>query len=94
MSILGRLFRRLAAAILLVAFPIILQGCAVYSVADTAVSVVATGVKTTAKVVGGAAELAVDAVTPSDDREKRLEALERICDRNPDYHECRALDDY
>lgn len=43
-----------------------LSGCAVVAVADAAVSVVATGVKTTAKVVGAA----VDAVIPDGDAKK------------------------
>ena len=42
---------------------LMLSGCAIYTVADAAVSVVATGVKVTAKVVGAA----VDVVTPGDD---------------------------
>lgn len=43
-----------------------LSGCAVVAVADAAVSVVATGVKTTAKVVGAA----VDAVIPDSPEKK------------------------
>jgi len=43
-----------------------LSGCAVVTVADAAVSVVATGVKTTAKVVGAA----VDAVIPGGEEKK------------------------
>jgi len=41
-------------------FPLTLQGCAVVAVADAAVTVVATGVKVTAKAVGAVA----DAVIP------------------------------
>ena len=41
-----------------------LQGCAVIAVADAAVTVVATGVKITAKAVGAVA----DAVLPSDEK--------------------------
>jgi len=36
-----------------------MNGCAVVSVADAAVSVTATAVKTTANVVGGAVDLAI-----------------------------------
>ena len=43
-----------------------LSGCAVVAVADAAVTVVATGVKVTAKAVGAVA----DAVIPDDDDEK------------------------
>ena len=46
--------------------PLLISGCAVYTVADAAVLVVATGVKVTAKVVGAA----VDAVIPDDDAEE------------------------
>ena len=53
-------------ALLLVSTPALVSGCAVYTVADAAVSVVVTGVKVTAKVVGAA----VDAVTPDDDAEE------------------------
>lgn len=85
----------LFALCLLVIFSAGLKGCALYAVADSAVTVAATGVKTAAKVVGGAASLAIDAVIPSDREEKRkLEALKRICQRNPDYSECRALKSY
>jgi hypothetical protein len=45
----------------------ILPGCAVITVADAAVSVVATGVKVTAKTVGAVA----DAVIPDGDDEKK-----------------------
>lgn len=83
-------FLRLASITTLLAA---LQGCVAYTVASTTADVVGTGISTTAKVIGGAAELAVDAVSPSDDEEKKLEALERICENNPDYHECRALAD-
>lgn len=85
--------RTVLTALLVVTIAPALQGCVAYTVADTAVSVVSTGVKTTAKVVGGAASLAIDAVSPSEKREKRLAALKRICDKNPDYHECRELED-
>ncbi|MFM1908372.1 MAG: hypothetical protein RLZZ591_2049 [Pseudomonadota bacterium] len=44
----------------------LLQGCAVVAVADAAVSVVATGVKVTAKAVGAVA----DAVIPGGDDKK------------------------
>jgi hypothetical protein len=43
-----------------------LSGCAVIAVADAAVSVVATGVKVTAKAVGAVA----DAVIPDGDQKK------------------------
>lgn len=43
-----------------------LQGCAVVAVADAAVTVVATGVKVTAKAVGAVA----DAVIPDSDADK------------------------
>jgi hypothetical protein len=43
-----------------------LSGCAVVAVADAAVTVVATGVKVTAKTVGAVA----DAVIPDEDDEK------------------------
>jgi hypothetical protein len=45
----------------------ILPGCAVITVADAAVSVVATGVKMTAKTVG----VVADAVIPDGDDEKK-----------------------
>lgn len=44
----------------------LLQGCAVVAVADAAVTVVATGVKVTAKAVGAVA----DAVIPGGDDKK------------------------
>lgn len=85
---------RLLALVFASLLSILLNGCAIYTVADTAVSIAAIGVKTTAKVVGGAAGLMVDAVTPSDDEdEEKLAALKRICERNPDHSECRALAD-
>jgi len=43
-----------------------LSGCAVVAVADAAVTVIATGVKVTAKTVGAVA----DAVIPDEDDEK------------------------
>jgi hypothetical protein len=46
-----------------------LSGCAVVAVADAAVTVVATGVKVTAKTVGAVA----DAVIPDGDDEKKTE---------------------
>lgn len=46
----------------LAALCLLLQGCAVVAVADAAVTVVATGVKVTAKAVGAVA----DAVIPDD----------------------------
>jgi hypothetical protein len=52
----------LASAVLVLA----LNGCSVVAVADAAVTVVATGVKVTAKAVGAAA----DAVIPDDDDEE------------------------
>jgi hypothetical protein len=52
----------LATAVLVLA----LNGCAVVAVADAAVTVVATGVKVTAKAVGAA----VDAVIPDGDDEE------------------------
>jgi hypothetical protein len=57
-----RLCLALASALLLVS---LLSGCAVIAVADAAVTVVATGVKVTGKVVGAA----VDVVTGGDDDE-------------------------
>jgi len=57
-----RLCLALASALLLVS---LLSGCAVIAVADAAVTVVATGVKVTGKVVGAA----VDVVTGDDDDE-------------------------
>lgn len=52
---------------LLILLPLILNvpGCAVYTVADTAVTVVATGVKVTARAVGAVA----DAVIPEGDED-------------------------
>jgi hypothetical protein len=47
--------------LLIVALCLCLQGCAVVAVADAGVTVVATGVKITAKAVGAVA----DAVIPS-----------------------------
>jgi hypothetical protein len=40
-------------------FAFVLQGCALFAVADAAVTVVATGVKVTAKTVGAAADLII-----------------------------------
>lgn len=57
-----RLCLALASALMLVS---LLSGCAVIAVADAAVTVVATGVKVTGKVVGAA----VDVVTGDDDDE-------------------------
>lgn len=51
---------------LLVAGVLALQGCAVVAVADAAVTVVATGVKVTAKTIGAV----VDVVLPSKDSEQ------------------------
>jgi hypothetical protein len=59
----GAWLRRARIALAMIAASLMLSGCAIYTVADAAVSVVATGVKVTAKVVGAA----VDAVTPGDD---------------------------
>jgi hypothetical protein len=50
-----------------------LTGCAVIAVADAAVSVVATGVKVTAKAVGAVA----DAVIPDGDEKKDPKAAEK-----------------
>jgi hypothetical protein len=58
-----RLCLALASALMLVS---LLSGCAVVAVADAAVSVVATGVKVTGKVVGAA----VDVVTGDDDEDE------------------------
>lgn len=52
--------------LLLLAFCPLLTGCAVLTVADAAVTVVATGVKVTAKVV----ETAVDVVIPDSEKAK------------------------
>lgn len=49
------------------ALVLLLEGCAVVAVADAAVTVVATTVKVGAKVVG----VAVDLVTPGDQKEKK-----------------------
>ena len=59
----GVWLHRVRSALAMTAASLMLSGCAIYTVADAAVSVVATGVKVTAKVVGAA----VDAVTPGDD---------------------------
>jgi hypothetical protein len=50
-----------------------LSGCAVITVADAAVSVVATGVKVTAKAVGAVA----DAVIPDGDDKKDQKATDK-----------------
>ncbi len=50
-----------------------LSGCAVITVADAAVSVVATGVKVTAKAVGAVA----DAVIPDGDDKKDAKTSEK-----------------
>lgn len=50
-----------------------LSGCAVITVADAAVSVVATGVKVTAKAVGAVA----DAVIPDGDDKKDPKAADK-----------------
>ncbi|CAE6692713.1 NF038104 family lipoprotein [Candidatus Nitrotoga fabula] len=52
--------------LILLALVLSVSGCAVYTVADTAVTVVATGVKVTAKAVGAVA----DAVIPDGDEDK------------------------
>lgn len=44
---------------LIAPFLIILQGCAVIAVADAGVTVVATGVKITAKAVGAVADVVI-----------------------------------
>ena len=56
---------------LFILLPLVLSvsGCAVYTVADTAVTVVATGVKVTAKAVGAVA----DAVIPDGDEDKEAQ---------------------
>lgn len=50
--------------LLLACLAVSVQGCAVFAVADAAVTVVATGVKVTAKTVGAA----VDLVIPDGDK--------------------------
>ena len=55
--------RILATAVMILS----LSGCAVVAVADAAVTVVATGVKVTAKAVGAVA----DAVIPDDDDDEK-----------------------
>lgn len=59
----------ISASRLLILLPLVssVSGCAVYTVADTAVTVVATGVKVTAKAVGAVA----DAVIPDGDEDKK-----------------------
>lgn len=59
----------ISASRLLILLSLILSvsGCAVYTVADTAVTVVATGVKVTAKAVGAVA----DAVIPDGDEDEK-----------------------
>jgi len=54
---------------ILLALVLSVSGCAVYTVADTAVTVVATGVKVTAKAVGAVA----DAVIPDGDEDKEAQ---------------------
>lgn len=61
----GRLAKRLSRWLLPALFVASLSGCAVVAVADAAVTVVATGVKVTAKTVGAVA----DAVIPDGDKE-------------------------
>nr|SPS04586.1 conserved exported protein of unknown function [Candidatus Nitrotoga fabula] len=58
----------ISASRLFILLPLVsgVSGCAVYTVADTAVTVVATGVKVTAKAVGAVA----DAVIPDGDEDK------------------------
>jgi hypothetical protein len=58
---------RLGSVVLFAAVLMPVQGCAVVAVADAAVTVVATGVKVGAKVVGAA----VDLVIPDKDDEKK-----------------------
>jgi len=60
-------FALLSRVILVSALLFALSGCVVVSVADAAVTVVATGVKVTAKGVGAVA----DAVMPSSDKAKK-----------------------
>ena len=57
---------RRVGTMLLLAFCLALEGCAVVAVADAGITVAATAVKAGAKVVGAA----VDAVTGSDDKKK------------------------
>jgi len=59
----------ISASRLFILLPLVssVSGCAVYTVADTAVTVVATGVKVTAKAVGAVA----DAVIPDGDEDKK-----------------------
>lgn len=58
----------ISASRLVILLPLVLSvsGCVVYTVADTAATVVATGVKVTAKAVGAVA----DAVIPDGDEDK------------------------
>lgn len=61
----GSTLRPWAATVLTVVLAAALGGCSVVAVADAAVTVVATGVKVTAKAAGAAA----DAIIPGDDEE-------------------------
>ncbi len=58
--------KRLAITLLCALCTVSTSGCAIVTVADAAVSVVATGVKTTVKAVGAVA----DAVIPDGDDDK------------------------
>ena len=61
----------ISASRLFILLPLVsnVSGCAVYTVADTAVTVVVTGVKVTAKAVGAVA----DAVIPDGDEDKEAQ---------------------
>lgn len=61
----SHLAKRLSRWLLSALFIVSVSGCAVVTVADAAVTVVATGVKVTAKTVGAVA----DAVIPDGDKE-------------------------
>ncbi len=50
---------KLARLVMSVGMVLMLQACAVVAIADAAVTVVATGVKVTAKVVGAAADVLI-----------------------------------
>lgn len=59
-------FKQATRWLLLAALVVCVSGCSVIAVADATVTVVATGVKVTAKAVGAVA----DAVIPDDDEKK------------------------
>ena len=76
--------KKIIFVLFIISLGVIFSGCAVYTVADTAVSVTATAVKTTAKVTGAVVEAGVDALSRDEDEKKREKKIKRAT--NPIYY--------